>query len=60
MLHHHGGIEITQFDMLPTREFFAARKVNYESVLEAKGYLAEAWETCCEVEGSPTAPILAR
>ncbi len=53
VLPHQGGFEIRQFDMLPTREFCAARRGNYEGVLEAKGYVAEVLEACCEVDGDP-------
>lgn len=46
------GLEILQFDMLPTPEFCAARAGNFEGLLEAKGIRARVEETACETLGA--------
>ncbi|MFQ5552514.1 MAG: hypothetical protein ACE5EW_02165 [Thermoplasmata archaeon] len=51
MVPHADGVEIRQADMLPIKEFCAAREGNYVGVLAAKGLRVEVEEGRCEVDG---------
>ncbi len=47
------GVEIRQFDMLATPPFCAARRGNYEGIMEARGYIVDVEERSCETRGDP-------
>jgi DNA-binding transcriptional ArsR family regulator len=45
------GVEIRQIDMMPTPEFCAARRGNYEGVMAATRYAVDVTEARCQAAG---------
>ena len=54
------GVELRQFDMLPIPEFCAARRGNYQGVMEAIGFANEIRERVCALDGGPYCAFLVR